>query len=255
MAARITRGNQRGTGNELAQRLGGGASSSAKPTSLKPVKRTSRSNTANGIKDSNNPLLARLDNKPKTRSSTKRAEPKKSDANPLEKRIRSINTIPKGPALTQRLNLAPAKITKQVETLRTQKLRSSTKNFPNGKITKKDPIRNKTILKIKNASNPSFLKIKNLEYGTSTSDLRTVLENIGKIKSLKIKDLESGSSIAEVSFISETSLQKAHNQLNGAIADGRNLKTEITNDSEINQPVQYFDEPRPRRSHNSRWYN
>lgn len=267
MAPRLANGTNNRSGNELAQRLGGGgANKGALP---KPIKGTLKPRTRNnnGLKDSNNPLMARLENTLQTRSKTRSQNSKPSNGNSLAQRIRSTNntrsqSIPRDSSLNDRLNFVPAELSKQTETLRTQRLRSSSRSLPSSKVTKSGPplIRNKTIIKIKNASNPNFFKIKNLEYGTTTSDLKVVLESIGKTKNIKIKDLESGSSVAEVVFISESALDKAHRQLNGAIADGRTLKTEITNDSEISNTSahsvsEFSNGPRGPRAYNSRRYN
>lgn len=226
MAPRIgKRSAKNSSSNPLAQRLDS--------TKIKPSSSSSKDNNNNNNKRKpydSNPLLARLSEIGNRKSS---GSNNNSNENPLAQRIRNGKFV-------------PPSITSQTQALQNQRLRKSAPSkTPEGKITKRSKsasnnnnnnIRNgssKTILKIRNASNPNFLKIKNLEYGTNIRDLKVVLESIGKTKSIKIKDLESGSALAEVIFVSEATLEKAHTQLNGAIADGRTLRTEITSDSEI----------------------
>ncbi len=226
MAPRIgKRSAKNSSSNPLAQRLDS--------TKIKPSSSSSKDNNNNNKRKpyDSNPLLARLSEIGNRKSS---GSNKNSNENPLAQRIRNGKFV-------------PPSITSQTQALQNQRLRKSAPSkTPEGKITKKpksasnnnnnNNIRNgssKTVLKIRNASNPNFLKIKNLEYGTNIRDLKVVLESIGKTKSIKIKDLESGSALAEVIFVSEATLEKAHTQLNGAIADGRTLRTEITSDSEI----------------------
>ncbi len=228
MAPRIgKRSAKNSSSNPLAQRLDS--------TKIKPSSSSSKDNNKNNNNKrkpyDSNPLLARLSEIGNRKSS---GSNKNSNENPLAQRIRNGKFV-------------PPSITSQTQALQNQRLRKSAPSkTPEGKITKKpksasnnnnnNNIRNgssKTVLKIRNASNPNFLKIKNLEYGTNIRDLKVVLESIGKTKSIKIKDLESGSALAEVIFVSEATLEKAHTQLNGAIADGRTLRTEITSDSEI----------------------
>jgi len=245
---RSTRGNST---NELAQRLG----------SIKSTAKTTRSNgkinNSNSQKKDLNPLLARLDQL-QNRSNGKANE--RSSDNPLAQRIR--NGTSTSTSSSKKLNVIPASTVNQVDTLNRQiKSKLSKKPTLASRVTKPSkasqrnitsaskssnissasptPQVTKKVLKIKNASNPIFLKIKNLEYGTTVSDLKVVLDSIGKTKIVRIKDLESGSAVAEVVFTQESSLDKAHRQLNGAIADGRKLKTEITNESEISNIENY----------------
>ena len=225
MAPRIgKRSAKNSSSNPLAQRLD---STKIKPSSSSSSKDNNNNNKRKPY--DSNPLLARLSEIGNRKSS---GSNKNSNENPLAQRIRNGKFV-------------PPSITSQTQALQNQRLRKSAPSkTPEGKISKKpksasnnnNNIRNgssKTVLKIRNASNPNFLKIKNLEYGTNIRDLKVVLESIGKTKSIKIKDLESGSALAEVIFVSEATLEKAHTQLNGAIADGRTLRTEITSDSEI----------------------
>lgn len=211
--------------NPLAQRL----------TTVSPSRSKSNKSTQS-VKDkyNNNPLLARLD------EIQKRSNPEKkgngSQNNPLAQRLRNGKNA-------DLVNFVPPSITKQTQTLQNQRLKKEPttkqkRNSSHPRITKESTtnsaiVRKKTIIKIRNASNPNFLKIKNLEYGTNVKDLKVVLESMGKTKSIKVKDLASGSSLAEVIFVNEATLEQAHRQLNGAIADGRTLRTEITTESEI----------------------
>jgi hypothetical protein len=90
-----------------------------------------------------------------------------------------------------------------------------------------------TVLQIKNAASQKFLRLKNLEIGTTSSDLKRVLESMGHIRDIRVQDLASGSTTAEVMFEREADLKRALNDLNQAVADGRVIHAEISSEHQI----------------------
>jgi hypothetical protein len=89
------------------------------------------------------------------------------------------------------------------------------------------------VLQIKNAASQKFLRLKNLEIGTTSSDLKHVLESMGNIRDIRVQDLASGSTTAEVIFEREADLKRALNDLNQAVADGRVIHAEISGEHQI----------------------
>jgi hypothetical protein len=87
--------------------------------------------------------------------------------------------------------------------------------------------RNKPSMAIKNTAQKQVLRVVNLENGTSSADLETVLKDIGPIQSVTVKDLASGSTTGEVIFKNFEHLKKAHERLNGVVADGRVVEATI----------------------------
>ncbi|CDR37609.1 CYFA0S01e13234g1_1 [Cyberlindnera fabianii] len=216
-------------------------------------------------KKPNNPLLARIGtNTPKQKNiSTKRKASSKNNnplAAALEKgrlstqtlsdRIRPVGskasssngmktTSQKGAAKTtqskaktSKVSKTPVSFAKYVQKYKDQGARSqSKKNQTKQPASQNNPTTK--VLTIKKNNAPGFLRLKNLQIGTSASELEAVLLPVGQITDIRMKDLPSGSTTAEVQFKSEASLLAALMKLNGTVADGRVLQAEISTTHEI----------------------
>uniref|UniRef100_A0A060TCR6 ARAD1D38126p n=1 Tax=Blastobotrys adeninivorans TaxID=409370 RepID=A0A060TCR6_BLAAD len=89
---------------------------------------------------------------------------------------------------------------------------------------------NERTFNFKHASLPPIMYMKNLEFGTSTEDIKTILEHIGPVYDCRSRrDPEDPDSVeAEVVFLDGDHAYAAVEQFNGSIADGRKLLATIT---------------------------
>lgn len=172
-----------------------------------------------------NPLSVRLGIKPKNPLNSRI-----NKSNPLLKRITSNDEIKK--QTNKRLSKPINPLLAAINGSKRPKLNERIKpKQPSRKVQRhvkprEIVLRNKEIT-IKNSSLKHFIKISNLETGTSADDLKSVLKDIGQIQDVKVFDLPSGSSVGEVIFKDNKNLKKAYDKLNGVVADGRVIKVTI----------------------------
>lgn len=87
-------------------------------------------------------------------------------------------------------------------------------------------------LKIKNTSQPTLLRIHNLEKGTSVFDVRKIMEKIGIVRSVILKEFKR-TATAEVFFADEKNCPTAMKLLDGRKADGHVLACGVTSKSAL----------------------
>lgn len=110
--------------------------------------------------------------------------------------------------------------------------------------TKAEP--KKLEFSIKHAALPPIVQIKNLEPGTSASDVRTILEYVGAVKDSRAQyEPESCTVTAEVVFETREHSFIAAEQFNGSVADGREISAEIIKIHNIPEGADVADQPTP----------
>lgn len=127
----------------------------------------------------------------------------------------------------------PVKQVKKTLTITQNKLPKGPEGFQQPSPANTRSPKQTVVLNIKKSAPQSFLRLKNLEIGTSTDDLRRVLAHLGKIKDVRMQDLASGSATAEVVFGNDSLLKNALKSLQGAVADGRVIHVEISTQHQI----------------------